>query len=85
MLDALSNKFSDLVKSLSGKSKISEQNIEETVEQIKVALLEADVTSGSSGASLIIPLKKPRARRSFALSTQANSSSRLFTTGWSIY
>jgi signal recognition particle subunit SRP54 len=44
MLDALSNKFSDLVKSLSGKSKISEQNIEETVEQIKVALLEADVS-----------------------------------------
>jgi signal recognition particle subunit SRP54 len=43
MLDALSNKFSDLVKTLSGKSKISEQNIEETVERIKVALLEADV------------------------------------------
>lgn len=43
MLEKLTGTFSDIVRSLSGKSKITEKNIEETVEQIKMALLEADV------------------------------------------
>jgi signal recognition particle subunit SRP54 len=43
MFDRLTNTFSDIVRQLSGKAKISEKNIEETVEQIKMALLEADV------------------------------------------
>ena len=43
MLEKLTGTFSDIVRSLSGKSKITEKNIEETVEQIKLALLEADV------------------------------------------
>jgi signal recognition particle subunit SRP54 len=43
MFDRLTNTFSDIVRQLSGKAKISEKNIEETVEQIKIALLEADV------------------------------------------
>lgn len=44
MLDRLSDRFSDIVRSLSGKSHISEKNITDAVEQIKTALLEADVS-----------------------------------------
>jgi signal recognition particle subunit SRP54 len=43
MFDNLSEKFSDAFKALRGKSKISEENIEETLKGVKTALLEADV------------------------------------------
>ncbi len=43
MFEKLSQKFGDIVKTLSGKAAISEKNIEDAVEQIKLALLEADV------------------------------------------
>ncbi len=43
MLEKITGTFSSIVRSLSGKSTITEKNIEETVEQIKMALLEADV------------------------------------------
>ncbi len=43
MLEKLTGAFSNVVRTLSGKSTITEKNIEETVEQIKMALLEADV------------------------------------------
>ncbi|MDC7246245.1 MAG: signal recognition particle protein [Sphaerochaetaceae bacterium] len=43
MFDSISEKFSSIVRSLGGKSKITEKNIQDAVEEIKVALLEADV------------------------------------------
>lgn len=43
MFDTLSDKFSEAFKVISGKSKISEENIEETLKVVKTALLEADV------------------------------------------
>lgn len=43
MFDNLSEKFSDAFKSLRGKNKISEENVEETLKAVKTALLEADV------------------------------------------
>ena len=43
MLEKITGTFIGIVKTLSGKSTITEKNIEETVEQIKMALLEADV------------------------------------------
>ena len=43
MLEKLSEKFSDIARTLSGKSSISEKNVEDAVEQIKLALLDADV------------------------------------------
>lgn len=43
MLEKLTNAFSDIVRTVSGKSTISEKNIEDAVEKIKMALLEADV------------------------------------------
>jgi signal recognition particle subunit SRP54 len=43
MFDDLSSKFSEAFKSLSGKGRISEVNIAETVREIRRALLDADV------------------------------------------
>jgi len=43
MLEKISEKFTDIVRTLGGKASISEKNVEEAVEQIKLALLEADV------------------------------------------
>ncbi len=43
MLEKISQKFGDVVRTIAGKSAISEKNVEEAVEQIKLALLEADV------------------------------------------
>jgi signal recognition particle subunit SRP54 len=43
MLEKLSEKFSDIARQIGGKATISEKNVEEAVEAIKLALLEADV------------------------------------------
>ena len=43
MLEKITGTFSGIVKKLSGKSTITEKNIEDAVEEIKLALLEADV------------------------------------------
>ena len=43
MLEKITNTFSDVFKKISGKASISEKNIEDAVEEIKMALLEADV------------------------------------------
>jgi len=43
MLDKLTEKISDALRFVAGKSTISEKNIEDAVEAIKMALLEADV------------------------------------------
>ncbi len=43
MLDRLSKKFSSLVQQISGKSHISEKNIRDAINEVKLALLEADV------------------------------------------
>jgi signal recognition particle subunit SRP54 len=43
MLDRLSKKFTDIIRHISGKAVISEKNIEIVINEIKIALLEADV------------------------------------------
>ncbi len=43
MFDNLSDKFIDAFKSIRGKGKISEDNIEDTLKAVRTALLEADV------------------------------------------
>jgi signal recognition particle subunit SRP54 len=43
MFDTLSEKFSDAFKNVSGKGKITESNIEDTLKHVRTALLEADV------------------------------------------
>lgn len=43
MLEKITNTFSGIARKISGKATITEKNIEEAVEEIKIALLEADV------------------------------------------
>ncbi len=43
MLDTISNQLSDIIRKVSGQNRITEKNIRDTVEEIKIALLEADV------------------------------------------
>ncbi len=43
MFDTLSDKFQSALKTIQGQHKISESNIEETLKEVKTALLEADV------------------------------------------
>lgn len=43
MLEKITDTFSSIVRTISGKSTITEKNIEDSVDQIKMALLEADV------------------------------------------
>src|SRR6185295_7270674 len=43
MFDALTDKFSNVFRSLSGRGKISEENIREAMREVRTALLEADV------------------------------------------
>jgi signal recognition particle subunit SRP54 len=43
MLERLSGKLISIIKQISGKALISEKNIESAIEEIKLALLEADV------------------------------------------
>ncbi|NLJ09694.1 MAG: signal recognition particle protein [Treponema sp.] len=43
MLEKITGKFQDALRTISGKATITEKNIEDAVEAIKMALLEADV------------------------------------------
>jgi signal recognition particle subunit SRP54 len=43
MLEKLSGKLTDLIRQISGKAHISEKNIQDAINEIKIALLEADV------------------------------------------
>ena len=43
MFDALTEKFNDVFRSLSGRGKLSEENIREAMREVRTALLEADV------------------------------------------
>lgn len=43
MFESISDKFSTIIRNISGKGKITEKNVQDTVEEIKTALLDADV------------------------------------------
>ena len=44
MFDELSSRFEDAVKGLRGEAKISENNINDALKEVKKALLDADVS-----------------------------------------
>ncbi|MBN2553423.1 MAG: signal recognition particle protein [Spirochaetales bacterium] len=44
MLERISDKITDVVRQISGKAHISEKNIQDAIAEIKLALLEADVS-----------------------------------------
>jgi signal recognition particle subunit SRP54 len=43
MIEALSKRFNDVFRSLSGRGRINEENIRDSMRQVRTALLEADV------------------------------------------
>src|SRR5947209_11372919 len=43
MFDTLTDKFGDVFRNLSGRGRISEENIRESMREVRTALLEADV------------------------------------------
>jgi signal recognition particle subunit SRP54 len=43
MLDSLTHRFTDVFRSLSGRGRITEENIRESMREVRTALLEADV------------------------------------------
>lgn len=43
MFDSLSDKLKGVMKKISGQSKLSENNIQEALREVRIALLEADV------------------------------------------
>ena len=43
MFDNLSDRLSGALKNLTGKGKITEDNVKETLREVRMALLEADV------------------------------------------
>ena len=43
MFDSLSDRFTDALRSISGRSRLTEENVRDAVRQVRVALLEADV------------------------------------------
>ena len=44
MFEELTNQFEDAVKAFKGEAKISEDNVDEALKQVRRALLEADVS-----------------------------------------
>ncbi len=44
MFESLSNKLSEIVRKISGNAKLSKENIQEALTEVKTALLEADVS-----------------------------------------
>ena len=47
MFDNLSDRLSGTLKSLKGQGALTENNIKETMREVRMALLEADVALGS--------------------------------------
>ena len=43
MFDNLSNRLTEAARTLSGKGRLTEANIKDTLRQVRLALLEADV------------------------------------------
>lgn len=57
MLEGLSKKLTNIIKTISGNARLSESNIEEALREIRIALLEADVAISVS-KSFIESIKK---------------------------
>ena len=43
MFDALSGKLNSIIKNVTGRGKLSDENVQEALREVKMALLEADV------------------------------------------
>ncbi len=78
MLESLSDKFEAIFKKLRGEARIRESHIDETLREVRVALLEADVNvevvKQFTEASVVKPSAKTCSNRSRRTSTSSRSS-----------
>lgn len=82
MFEAISETFSGILRTMAGKTKISEKNVEDAVEEIKVALLDADVNLHVVRRFINGTLEEAKGRKSSNRLIPGNSSSKLFMTKW---
>jgi len=84
MLEKVTNAFSDIVRRVAGKSSITEKNIEDAVEEIKMALLEADVNLRVVRRFVNGTIEEAKGEKVLRAVIPVSSSSRSSTTAWSI-
>jgi len=65
MLDGISKSLTDIFRNMSGKSVINENNIKSAIQEIRIALLEADVNISVVRSLLSLLRKSLSARRLF--------------------
>lgn len=82
MLEKLTNTFSNIIRTMSGKSTITEKNIEDTVEQIKMALLEADVNLRVVRRFVNSTIEEAKGEKVLKAVDPGSSSPKSFTTKW---
>ena len=46
MLETLTGRFAGIVKTLRGQARLTDANVKDTLREVRVALLEADVAQG---------------------------------------
>ena len=83
MFDTLQDRLAATFKSLRGKGRLSEADIDATAREIRVALLEADVNLSVVKDFVARSSSGPARPRSPARSTRRSRSSRSSTTSWS--
>jgi signal recognition particle subunit SRP54 len=78
MLESLSDKFEAIFKKLRGEARVRESHLEETLREVRLALLEADVNV-EVVKQFTDDRRQALARTSCNRSPQASRSSRSFT------
>ena len=80
MFDTLTDKFSDAFKNISGKGKITEDNIEQALKEVRTALLEADVNFKVVRSFINDVKEEAVGKRSFVALTLINNLLKSFKT-----
>ena len=83
MFEGIQRSLSEALKRLRGRGRITEANVREAMQEVRKALLEADVNFTVVQDFTAKVTERPSARTCCAPSTPANRSSRSSTTSWS--
>ena len=82
MFDSLSSKLQNAFRNLRGLGKISEANVGDSLREVRMALLEADVNFKVARDFIERVKTKASARKSSKASSPASRSSKSSTTNW---
>ena len=83
MFEGIQRSLSEALKRLRGRGRLTEANIREGMQEVRKALLDADVNFTVVQDFTAKVTETRSVRRSFAPSTPASRSSRSSTTSWS--